>query len=265
MPRSASEFRNLLSLNRCVTWRRPCVRCSSQRHGKRISLTSAGLIFQEHCRTILRQVEKSLQEIGNEPGELHGTLRLGVIPYLNIALIPRLLGKFGQLHPGIDVSVFEISSSDIEMQLEEGRLDAGLGWVTRHSPNLRYEHLGDDQLHVVVFENHPWAKRRTMELSELHRQRIVQLPDSYVMRRTIDEICRNHRIRPRTVAEVNSIEVLQRVLEPLEAIALMPRISLPDRTYLKLKAIQLEDHGLELEIGISPLDRLTNQQRRGSV
>ncbi|CAN5566299.1 transcriptional regulator CynR [soil metagenome] len=233
-----------------------------QRHGKRISLTSAGLVFQEHCRAILRQIEKSLQELGEEPGELQGTLRLGVIPYLNVALIPRLLGLFSREHPGIDVSIFEISSSDIETQLEEGRLDVGLGWVTRYSPNLRYEHLGDDQLHVVVSEAHRWAKRRMVELSELHRQPIVQLPDTYVMRRMTDELCRNHRIRPRTVAEVNSIEVLQRSLEPLRAIALMPKISLPDRSYLRLRAIRLANRGPELEIGLL---RLIDSQTNSAV
>ena len=62
-----------------------------QRRGKRISLTSAGLTFQEHARAILHQVEKSLQEVGSEPGELHGTLRVGIIPYLSLALLPKLL------------------------------------------------------------------------------------------------------------------------------------------------------------------------------
>ncbi len=230
-----------------------------QRHGKRISLTSAGLVFQEHCRAILRQIEKSLQELGEEPGDLRGTLRLGVIPYLNVALMPRLLGLFAREHPRIDVSILEISSSEIETLLEEGTLDAGLGWVTRHSPNLHYEHLGDDELHVVVSESHPWAKRRSIELSELHRQPLLQLPDSYVMRRMIDELFRNHRVRPRTVAEVNSIEVLQRSLEPLQAIALMPKICLTDRAYLKLKAIRVASRSPELEIGLLRLiDSRTN-------
>lgn len=94
-------------------------------------------------------------------------------------------------------------------------MDVGLGWVTRHSPNLRYEHLCNDKFMVVVTEKHPWARRRAIDLSELHRQRLLQLPDTYVMRRMTDEICRNHRIRPRAVAEVNSIETLLRFLEPL--------------------------------------------------
>ncbi len=56
------------------------------------------------------------------------------------------------------------------------------------------------------------------DLSELHLQRIVQLPDTYVMRRMTDEMFRNYRIRPCTVAEINSIEMLLRSLAPLGAI-----------------------------------------------
>jgi hypothetical protein len=38
-------------------------------------MVSAVLVFQEHARAILRQIDKSLQELNGEPGELHGTLR----------------------------------------------------------------------------------------------------------------------------------------------------------------------------------------------
>ncbi len=233
-----------------------------QRRGKRIALTSAGLLFQEHARTILHQVEKSLKEIGSEPGELEGTLRLGIIPYLSVALLPRLLGPFSKKHPGVDLSILEISSTDIETGLEEGQMDLGLGWVTRHSPNLRYEHLCDDEFTLAVPEGHAWAKRRVVPLSELHRQRLVQLPDTYVMRRMTDEICRKHRIRPRTVAEINSIEMVLRALAPLNSVALMPTITLSGAGELKLKAVRLEGENLQLEIGLL---RLVDSGRNPAV
>ena len=134
-----------------------------QRRGKRTLLTPAGLLFQEHARTILGQVDKSLQEISAEPGQLRGTLRVGVIPYLDVALIPKLLGLFSEEHPAVDLSVLETSSTEIETLLEEGRMDVGLGWITRHSPNLRYEHLCDDRFTVAVAQGHPWAKRRVIK------------------------------------------------------------------------------------------------------
>jgi LysR family cyn operon transcriptional activator len=221
-----------------------------QRRGKRILLTSAGLIFQEHARVILRQLENFLQDLGSEQGELRGALHVGVVPILNVALMPDLLGLFAAKYPGISLTLEEISSTEIETALEEGQMDVGLGFLTRHSPNLRYERLGTDEFALIVSEAHPWSNRRVIELSELHQQRMLQLPDSFVMRRMTDEICRNHQVRPRTVAEINAIETLLRSLAPLEAAVLMPKIALRGREGLKLKAIRLQGKDLALEVGL---------------
>jgi LysR family cyn operon transcriptional activator len=221
-----------------------------QRRGKRILLTSTGLIFQEHARALLRELENFLQEVSSEPGRLRGTLRLGVVPVLNVPLLPELMGMFAADHPGISLIVEEISSTEIETALEEGRMDVGLGFLTRHSPNLRYERLCTDEFALIVSESHPWSKRHVIPLSELHQQRLLQLPDSFVMRRMIDDVFRNHQIRPRTVAEINAIETLLRSLAPLQAATLMPKIALRGRESLKLKAIRLQGKKLGLDIGL---------------
>ena len=234
-----------------------------QRRGKRILLTSAGLIFQEHARAILRQFESFLQELSSEPQQLRGALHLGVVPILNVPLVPHLLGLFAAKHPGISIIVDEISSTEIETALEEGRMDVGLGFVTRYSPNLRYERLCTDEFALVVSEEHAWSKRRKIPFAELHQQRLVQLTDSFVMRHMTDEICRKHQVRPRTVAEISSIETLLRSLATLKAAALMPKIALRGREGLKLKAIQLEGKNLGVEIGLLRLsDSLGNSAVR---
>ena len=221
-----------------------------QRRGKRILLTSTGMIFQEHARAILRQLETFLQEVTSEAGHLRGALHVGVVPILNVALMPELLGLFAAKHPGIALTLEEISSTEIETAIEEGRMDVGLGFLTRHSPNLRYERLCTDEFALIVAENHPWWRRRVIQFSELHQHRLLQLSDSFVMRRMTDQICLNHHVRPRTVAELNAIETLLRSLAPLKSAALMPKIALRAREGLKLKAIRLEGKKLNLEIGL---------------
>jgi DNA-binding transcriptional LysR family regulator len=208
------------------------------------------MIFQEHARAILRQFESFLQELSSEPQQLRGALHLGVVPILNVPLVPHLLGLFAAKHRGISIIVDEISSTEIETALEEGRMDVGLGFVTRYSPNLRYEQLCTDEFALVVSEEHAWSKRRKIPFAELHQQRLVQLTDSFVMRHMTDEICRKHQVRPRTVAEISSIETLLRSLATLKAAALMPKIALRGREGLKLKAIQLQGKNLGVEIGL---------------
>jgi LysR family transcriptional regulator, cyn operon transcriptional activator len=221
-----------------------------QRRGKRILLTPGGLIFQEHARAVLRQLENCLQQLSSEPGQLRGVLHLGVVPVLNVPLVPGLIGLFAAEHPAINLVVEEISSTEIETALEEGRMDVGLGFVTRHSPNLRYERLCTDEFALIISEKHQWATRRIIDFSELHQERLLQLPDSFVMRRMTDEICRNHHVRPRIVAEINAIETLLRSLASLHAGALMPKITLRGRENLKLRAIPVHGKKLGLEIGL---------------
>lgn len=224
-----------------------------QRHGKRILLTPAGVVFQEHARTILRQVEGLLQDLTVEPDQARGSLHIGVVPILNVALMPHLLGLFAAEHPGVSLIVEEISSTEIETALEEGRMDVGLGFLTRHSPNLQYERLCGDAFRLVVAAGHPWANREVVPVAELHGQRLLQLPDSFVMRRMTDEICRKHQVRPRTVAEINAIGTLLRSLAALEAGALMPAVALLGREGLNLRAIPLLGNDLALEIGLLQL------------
>jgi DNA-binding transcriptional LysR family regulator len=132
--------------------------------------------------------------------------------------------------------------------LEEGRLDVGLGFLTRHSPNLQYERLSSDEYALIVPAGHPWWNRRVVRFSELHQQRLLQLPRSFVVRRTSDAICRTHQVRPRTVAEISAIETLLRSLAPLKAAALLPNVA--QRGSIDLKAIRLRGKSLVLEMGI---------------
>jgi len=221
-----------------------------QRRGKRILLTSAGLVFQEHARALLRQFENFLESVSSESEQLHGTLRLGVVPIIDSAFVPGLVGQFAAEHPEVNVSVEEVSSTEIETALEEGRMDLGLGFVTRHSPNLRYEHLCNNEFALIVPEGHPWWKRKAINLSEIHQQRLVQLPDTFVTRRMTDEVCQANQIRPRTIVEISAIETLLRSLGPLNAAALLPGIALLKTQSYKLKAIPLQGKGLKLEIGL---------------
>ncbi len=219
-----------------------------QRRGKRIFLTPAGQILEAHARSILREIENFLQELSIEPGQIRGALHLGVVPILNVAFMPQLLGDFASSHPGVRLNVEEISSTEIETALEEGRMDVGLGFLTRHSPNLHYERLCTDQFALIVHQSHKWARRRTIDVTELHQERVLQLPDTFVMRRMSDAICREHQVRPHNVAEINAIETLLRSLAPLDAAALMPKIALRGTT--ELTAIRLKGKNLALEIGL---------------
>ena len=231
-----------------------------QRRGKRILLTPAGMVFEEHARAMLRQLENCLEELSREPTQLRGALHVGIVPFLDVALLPKLLGAFVAAHPGIRLTVQEFSSPDIETALEEGRVHVGLGFLTRHSPNLRYDPLWRDEISLIIPASHPWAKRSFVNFHEIHEQRLLQLPDTFVIRRMTDDICRLHLVRPQTVAEISSIEALLRSLATVNAVALLPEIALHGIT--GLKAVRLRGKNLSVEIGLL---RLSDSDKNSAV
>jgi LysR family cyn operon transcriptional activator len=99
-----------------------------------------------------------------------------------------------------------------------------------------------------------------IDVRELHEQPVLQLPDTFVMRRMTDAICQQHGVRPHIVAEINSIETILRSLLPLQAAALMPKIALRDSH--GLVAIPLKGKNLALEIGLL---RLIDSEASGAV
>jgi LysR family cyn operon transcriptional activator len=136
----------------------------------------------------------------------------------------------------------------------------GLGFLTRHSPNLRYDPLWPDEISLIVPTSHPWAKRSFVNLREMHQQRLLQLPDTFVIRRMTDDICRMHLVRPKTVAEISSIEALLRSLAAVNAAALLPKIALHGST--GLKAVRLRGKNLSVEIGLL---RLSDSDKNSAV
>jgi len=187
-------------------------------------------------------------------------LHVGIVPFLDVALLPKLLGAFVAAHPGIRLTVQEFSSPDIETALEEGRVHGGLGFLTRHSPNLRYDPLWRDQISLIIPASHPWAKRSFVNFHEIHEQRLLQLPDTFVIRRMTDDICRLYLVRPQTVAEISSIEALLRSLATVNAAALLPEIALHGIT--GLKAVRLRGKNLSVEIGLL---RLSDSDKNSAV
>ena len=231
-----------------------------QRRGKRISLTPAGAIFEGHARTILRQLDACLEDLSREPKQLHSDLHVGIVPFLDVALMPKLLGIFTSTHPRITLRVQEFSSPDIETALEEGRVNVGLGFLTRHSPNLHYDPLWRDEISLIVAASHPWANRTFVNFHEIHQQRLLQVPDIFVIRRMTDDICRLHLVRPRTVAEISSFQALLLSLATANAAALLPKSAVHGMP--ELRALHLRGKNLTVDIGLL---RLSDSDKNSAV
>ena len=93
----------------------------------------------------------------------------------------QLLAQYGQMHPGVHVSLIMGVGHDIERDLRDCRIDVAIMvWVTP-DPAFFVMPYAKHRIVVVVGRDHPWADRQGIRLSELADQRMVLRDSTHSM------------------------------------------------------------------------------------
>src|SRR5437764_2755099 len=97
-----------------------------ERNTRSVKLTAAGRVFLEEARTVLAAASQAAHRARKAEHGLVGTLRLGVIAAVANVWLARILRGFHQRFPGVQLSLFDLTSPEQLQRLHTGDLDAGL-------------------------------------------------------------------------------------------------------------------------------------------
>src|SRR5918997_3060602 len=106
-----------------------------------VALTPAGEALLPVAQGILADVDTARREVRSLVGLRRGRVRLGATPSLSTAVLPRVLRRFHDAHPGIELRVAESGSHDLVRDLLRGELDLALIVLPRQGaePGLEVE------------------------------------------------------------------------------------------------------------------------------
>jgi LysR family cyn operon transcriptional activator len=176
-----------------------------ERIGKRVVMTERGELFLEFATRALREVDSGLGALKRSPAEMAGQIRVGATHTFNTGFIPQCVATFLERHPTARVAVEDLSADDICTSLLAGRLDLGIAYRPGDTSGLRFEPLYQEEMVLVVSEQHPFAHRRRLRMAELHGQRLVMLPTVFATRMQLDECFHACGAEPVVAVEMNTI------------------------------------------------------------
>ncbi|BDZ31584.1 LysR family transcriptional regulator [Lactiplantibacillus sp. WILCCON 0030] len=94
--------------------------------GKRaITLTDAGVLFEQRAQTILNYLDQTRQDLHAQKHGLAGTLRIGCVESRLSSHVADWVATFQQQHPNVQFSLFGADGNSIRNQLDQGKLDVG--------------------------------------------------------------------------------------------------------------------------------------------
>ena len=191
-----------------------------------VTLTRAGIVVLEYVERILalsgeldaRVKELSAQEVG--------PLMIGASMTIADFLLPRILGEFKRLHPGVVPRLMVANSESVQARVADRTLDLGFIEGDSRLPTLVNDVFCEDELQVVCAPSHPLAGCTELSLGSLTEHAYIGRESGSGTREVIDhhlEKAGLSRESLQVIMEASSWEALKGVVATGVGFAIMSR------------------------------------------
>ncbi|MGW1606781.1 transcriptional regulator CynR [Streptomyces eurythermus] len=204
------------------------------RTGRTVRLTDAGEAYVHHARRALRDLAAAERAVHDVQDLTRGHLRLAVTPTFTAYLTGPLAAELHSRHPGITLTLREMTQDRIETGLLADEIDLGIAFTGTHLPGITATELFTEALTLVTSARHPADDHRALPVANLARMQLALLTGDFATRTHIDDYFARHGISPRTAVEANSIQALTAIVQRTTLATVLPDAIAHDHPHLTL-------------------------------
>ncbi|NDJ20774.1 LysR family transcriptional regulator [Nostoc sp. B(2019)] len=206
--------------------------------GKRLYLTEAGRELFATCRQIFDTIAQFEMKVADLKGLKQGQLRLAVITTAKY-FIPRLLGPFCQLYPGIDISLQVTNHERILERMSSNLDDLYIMSQVPENLDVNFEPFLENPLVVFAPNNHPLAKEKNIPIQRLSNEPFIMREPGSGTRRAVQNLFDEHGITVKVKLELGSNEAIKQAIAGGLGISVLSRHTLmPDTAELCILDVQ---------------------------
>jgi len=190
--------------------------------GRRLYLTDAGHQLLATCGDWLETWSRFEQSIADLKGLKQGRLRLAVVTTTKY-FMPRVLGPFCNLFPGIDISMQVLNRDGLLERLTRNKDDLYVMGVPPEGAEIESERLMENPLVVLAPTFHPWATRTQIPFAELADAAFVMREQGSGTRITVEREFQEHGLSLRVKLELGSNEAIKQAVAGGLGLAILSR------------------------------------------
>jgi DNA-binding transcriptional LysR family regulator len=188
------------------------------RYGRNIKLNRYGRAFFRKVHSALNSIEDGKKEIDDMKGKEPQNIKLMISSASG--LIPDLLSSFREIHPNVRFSLFQNKN-------EYGSDDCDFSILSLYSYVLNKSSipLRTEEIYLGVPNNHPLARKKSLNLIEVEKEPFISLKPNKDLRRITDIFCEYSGFKPNIVFESDEPSMVRGLIKAGLGIAFVPSIS----------------------------------------
>jgi DNA-binding transcriptional LysR family regulator len=224
-----------------------------QRNGRLLRPTQAGSVFKRHVDGVLHALDDGFAAVNELVDPEAGTVIVAFQLSLGTWLIPDLISRFRQDHPGVQFQLQESDDALGSSLVSGGRTDLEFTARRPRNPEVHWEALFSQPLLLAVPPGHALAERDEVNLSEVADADFVMLRPSWALRTLTDELCKAAGFAPRVAFEGDDLSVVLGFVTAGLGVAVIPG---SDAQAAESRAqgkplVRLIDEGAHREVGLA--------------
>src|SRR5258705_2648031 len=179
-----------------------------------VRLSESGRMALEHAQRILDEADALRERVSGREQAASGSVRVAAATQALVYLFAPFFESFMRAHPGIELSFrTTISTEQTIAGILDGAADIGFASWPVYAPALKVDQLVEDELMVIVGQQHRLAKKRAVTVKEIQRERLVLFERGSSIRRATDQFFDSVRIPPALGLQADDTYFIQVITE----------------------------------------------------
>jgi DNA-binding transcriptional LysR family regulator len=179
------------------------------RSGGKVSLTAAGKAFQKYAQETLDARNTMLTSLAEMEHVPRGAITVGANEGTCLHILPEVFADFKKQYPDVSVNIKRADYAKVLESVTDNSVDFGVVSLPVKDNRLTVLLIHQDELIVIAPPKHPLGRLKSAAVADLAKCPLV-MPKAGHTRDALDELFREHRLKPNYSMELDSSELLKR-------------------------------------------------------
>ena len=183
---------------------------------RNVKLTDAGQEFSKYASRIIAEYENMMSAMEEFTSLERGGLSVGTIPVYSSRGLISLFTSFQKKYPGIQLEIKEKLTNELIDLLKKSELDIAIIALPFDMDPLNtfttYPMI-EDEVVLITHKSHPFAKRRSINLSEAADQNFIFINHASTLYQICIDACKEAGFTPKITYESSQIDIVAGLVE----------------------------------------------------
>lgn len=203
--------------------------------------TEIGIPVIDQARVVLAEADNLNEIINSYKKELSGVIKIGVIPTVAPYLLPKIIMKFAQKYPKVQLLIWEYTTEQIVQKLKVGLLDCGILSTPLDDKSLNELPLFYEAFALYASKGNAVLTKRSITAEDIDINDLWLLNEGHCMRNQVLNLCsKKAEVTKLKPFEYNtgSVETLKRMVDINTGITVLPELSIMDLNKDEMKRVR---------------------------